>query len=239
MKSNQLIIKTKPFELKAWALLLAIIGTILIVITPAVKAQEVHPVLEFPQMGLDDASTYRDYTTRFYRDSEGNTIQISINQNTGRIMNIWADAVNESISFTVRDTTGHPAYLVWDSQGAKVFSKGAARYVQYQLLTKVTSLDLGLFILGSMRIERDFGYQNRHSHPFDSEPFIVAEFISLIDNVKKLPASVQVRHLALLNAESLEELYSRLVPQIKHQSNSQACVFDSILRVVSIQNLFG
>src|SRR5574341_1044135 len=91
-------------------------------------AQDIPAVLEFPQVGLDDASTYRGYTTRFFKDSEGNTLQIYLNQNHGRMVNLWADAANESISFTARDRAGQPAILTWDLPTAKVISEGKTRY---------------------------------------------------------------------------------------------------------------
>lgn len=216
--------KDKISVLKARALLPAIIAIILMSTTSYAIAQEAHPVLEFPQVGLDDTSTYRGYATRFYQDSEGNTVQIYINQNNGRVMNLWADAANESMSFTARDSAGQPAIVEWDSPKAKVTSAGKTRYVQYSLLSKTPSLDVGLFVLNTMRIERDFQYFKRHTLPFDSEPFIAKELTDLIGSLERLPANVRDRHLALLNAESLDELRARLIPQIKRQSTSLVVV---------------
>ncbi|NOZ03189.1 MAG: hypothetical protein GXO92_01080 [FCB group bacterium] len=216
--------KNKSSGPKGRRLLLLITSLILLNILPSIKAQAVPPVLEFPQIGLDDTSTYRGYTTRFFRDSEGNTVQISINQNTGRVMHIWADAANESMSFTARDTTGQPAKLGWGSKGAEMLSEGTTRYVQYGLLAETPALEMGLFILNTMRFERDFGYQNRHTLPFDSEPFVMNELTDLIDNLEQLPADVRDRHLALLNAQNLAELRSRLVPKIKRLSESQVLI---------------
>ena len=216
--------RNKPYGIKNRVLLPLIMSFVVINMTPGIQAQTVPPVLEFPQIGLDDTSTYRGYTTRFFRDSGGNTVQISLNQNTGRVMNIWADAANESMSFTARDTTGRPAKLRWGSQGAEMLSEGTTRYVQYELLSEAPALDMGLFILNTMRFERDFGYQNRHTLPFDSEPFIMNELTDLIDNLEQLPANVRDRHLALLRAKTPEELRSRLVPEIKRRSTSQVLV---------------
>ncbi len=116
--------------LKIWALLLVITGLILMTTNSTAMAQEVHPVLEFPEVGLDDTATYRGYTTRFFQDSEGNTLQIYIKQEEGRVVNLWADAANESISFTVRDGEGQPASLTWDSLAAKLTAEGKMRYVE-------------------------------------------------------------------------------------------------------------
>lgn len=212
--------KDKFSQPKLWAPLLVIIGIILMSTKPTATAQEVPPVLEFPQPGLDDASTYRGYTTRFFRDSDGNTLQIYIKQNSGRVVNIWADAANESISFTARDGEGQPAVLTWDSPVAKLSAEEKMRYVQYSLLSKQLTLDFGLFVLNTMRIERDYQYFKRHTLPFDSEPFIAKELTDLIGNLKRLPANVRDRHLALLNAKSLDELRSRLTPEIERQSGS-------------------
>jgi hypothetical protein len=188
-------------------------------------AQEVSPVLEFPEAGLDDTSTYRGYTTRFFRDSAGNALQIYINQNNGRIVHLWADAANESISFTARDTAGQPANLTWDSPSAKLSSQGKTRYVQYTLSSKDPVLDIGFFLLGSMRKERDYQYQQRHLLPFGAEPFIEDELIALIENIERLPEKIRRRHLALLNAKNTAELHTRLVPQITaRQDESRSIV---------------
>ena len=144
--------KAKTSTLKVWALLLAIIWIILI--TPKLNAiaQEVPPVLEFPQSGLDDTSTYRGYTTRFFQDSKGNTLQIYIKQEEGRVVNLWADAANESISFTARNGEGQPASLSWDSPAARLTAEGKMRYVEYSLISKTPTLELGHFVLNTMRL---------------------------------------------------------------------------------------
>ncbi|MGH7699650.1 MAG: hypothetical protein ACREMJ_03895, partial [Gemmatimonadales bacterium] len=67
------------------------------------------PVLEFPEPGLDDPATYRDYHTRFFRDARGNALQIYLRLDAGRVVHLWANAANESIGFTARDTAGRPA----------------------------------------------------------------------------------------------------------------------------------
>jgi hypothetical protein len=42
-------------------------------------------------------------------------------------MNLWADAVNESISFTARNASAQPAELTWLSESAQVFATGQSR----------------------------------------------------------------------------------------------------------------
>jgi len=210
--------------LKIWALLLTIISIFLAITQRIAIAQEVPPVLEFPQSGLDDTTTYRGYTTRFFQDTEANTLQIYIKQNSGRIVNIWGDAANESISFTARDDKDKAATLTWGSPGAKVVSKGRIRYIQYMLSSNVSKLVIGHFVLGTMRIERDFQHFKKHTLPFDSEPYITKELPELVGNLKQLPEDVRARHLTFLNAESLEDLRSRLVPQIIPQSKTNVLV---------------
>ena len=69
-------------------------------------ARDTPPVLEFPTPGLDDPAAYEGYTARLYRDSRGNSVEIYIEGKTGRVVHLWADGLNESIGFTVRDSGG-------------------------------------------------------------------------------------------------------------------------------------
>ena len=225
MKFEQFITKAKLSIFKVRALLLVFIAIALMNTKSGTLAQEIPPVLEFPQVGLDDISTYRGYITRFFQDSEGNTIQIYINQNTGRIVNIWADAANESISFTVRDTSGQPVELTWLSEGAEVSSRGRLRFVQYTLTSESTSLDIGLFLLGSMRKERDYQYFQRHLQPFGAEPLIENELNELIGHIEGLPDKDRSRHLTILKVKNTNKLRSRLVPQVtSSKSESRSIV---------------
>src|SRR5919109_874900 len=81
---------------------------------PPPPAKRVTPVLAFPEPGMDDSAAYQGYTTRFFRDAAGNTVQIYMNRRDGRVVHLWADADNESIGFTARDTAGRPVPLRWD-----------------------------------------------------------------------------------------------------------------------------
>lgn len=179
-----------------------------------IAAQEIKPLLEFPQRDLDDTATYRGYTTRFFRDADGNAVQISINHNTGRVVNLWADAANESISFTARDPNGNSAKLFWGSEGATVEAEGKRRYLQYALTTEASAIEVGLFLLASMRKERDFQYFGKPLLAFDAEPYIENEYTELLKNLERLPIPEQIRHLSWLNAGSVEQLRSRLHPLI-------------------------
>ena len=139
---------------------------------------EAPPVLRFPEAGLDDSAAYEGYQARLYRDSRGNTVEIYIDGKTGRIVNLWADALNESIGFTVRDTGGQAttAAVAFGAEPATVGGdggQGGRRWLRYQLTVRGgRSIHIGQFLLGSMRIERDFGYANRGRDPIDAPSFV-------------------------------------------------------------------
>src|SRR2546423_14908872 len=69
----------------------------------------VPPYLAFPEPGLDDPAAYEGYATRVYRDASGNALQVYLNRRTGRVVDLWADALDESAGFTARDSAGAPA----------------------------------------------------------------------------------------------------------------------------------
>src|ERR671914_553496 len=138
-------------------------------------ARQALPVLAFPEPGLDDSAAYQGYQTRFFRDAAGNTLQIYINSRDGRIVHLLADADNESIGFTARDAAGSPVPLRWGSEGAEVSRAGATRALEYQLVADAPFVRLGLFLLGSMRVERDFQYAGRHRGPYSGLPFALQE----------------------------------------------------------------
>ncbi|MHC4310670.1 MAG: hypothetical protein ACYSSN_12070, partial [Planctomycetota bacterium] len=213
--------KLRFYTTKTFTMLLFIIILNLPDTKGIVTAQEAPPVLEFPQSGLDDAATYRGYTTRFFQDSEGNTLQISLNWKNGRVVNLWADAANESISFTIRDSKGQPAELTWLSERALVNKAGLNRFVEYTLSAKSSVLDIGHFLLASMRKERDYQYFKHHLQPFDAEPYIEDDFNELIDHIEQLPEKKRRLHLSLLKAKDTDELRPRLVPRITFSKDEQ------------------
>lgn len=211
---------------RGWVMLIALVGSLLLMTPPAIT-QQVDPVLEFPQIGLDDTSKYRGYATRFFRDSEGNTLQLVINQNEGRVVHLWADAANESISFSARDAVGQPAKLSWISRSAELSSVEKTRYVQYTLSAESPVLEIGHFLLSSMRKERDFQYHQKHKLQFDAEPYIEPELMELIRHLERLPPEARNRHLAALAAKSVAELRARLLPEVifrKDQSHSTVLI---------------
>ena len=172
------------------------------------------PVLTFPERGLDDPAAYEGYATRFYRDSKGNTVQVYLDGRSGRVVQVWADAFNESLGFTARDGAGRPARVTWGADDATVSDSGATRTIEYRLTADASRLDLGWFVLGSMRVERDFQYPRLHLRPFTSPPFRVAEESTLVAALASLPPDEQARHLEQLGARTVAELRGRLQPTV-------------------------
>ena len=172
------------------------------------------PVVEFPEAGLDDPAAYEGYSTRFFRDSSGNTLQIYIDARTGRVVHLWADAANESAAFTVRDTTGAPADVEWGAGTAVATARGDVRGLQHTLRSDLDALDVGWFLLGTMRQERDFQYSESHLRPYGEPRYLLPELTGFITSLGQLPRTARERHLGLLDARSTEELAARLEPQL-------------------------
>ncbi len=172
------------------------------------------PVLEFPEAGLDDPAAYEGYSTRFFRDSRGNTLQIYRNDRDGRVVHVWADAANQSAAFTVRDVAGRPAAAGWGGPGAATESYGRFRVLRHRLAWESSGLEIGWFLLGTMRQERDFQYLEWHRKPYADSPFMLSELTGLMNSLDRLPAGERARHISLLGARDLEELRTRLQPHV-------------------------
>jgi hypothetical protein len=148
---------------------------ILLVLLLAAQAAQTPPYVAFPQPGLDDPAAYEGYTTRVYRDASRNAVQIYLDGKTGRVVHVWADALDESIGFTVRE-----AAVGFGAGEATVGATGGRRWLRYGLTAQGgRSIRIGQFLLGSMRIERDFGYAGRVRDPLDAPPFVVSEMRQL------------------------------------------------------------
>jgi hypothetical protein len=200
-----------------------------LVLLQAVPAlpQELQPpraiaaVLEFPEAELDDSAAYEGYRTRFYRDVRGNVMQVYLNQRHGRVVNLLANAANESVSLTVRDTAGGPARLRWGTDQAQAESTTQGSTIEYTLVTESPAVELGRFLLGSMRLERDFQYHEGHLRPFDAPSIEQPELLEAIAHLERLTESERKIHLSLLNAESVEALRQRFRPAVTaNQSDS-------------------
>ncbi|MEA2705717.1 MAG: hypothetical protein QOH22_505, partial [Gemmatimonadaceae bacterium] len=178
------------------------------------QTRTVQPVLAFPEPGLDDPAAYQGYQTRFFRDSKGNVVQIYLDARRGRVVNLLADAVDESVGFTVRDRAGKPLRLEWGSSDAVITESGSRRTIEYQLIATAPQAVIGWILLGSMRVERDLGYSGREPDPFEWPTFRLREEEDLIANLEKLPPAERDAQLRLLNAGYVEDLRARLVPDI-------------------------
>jgi hypothetical protein len=186
------------------------------------QSRAVKPVLAFPEPGLDDPAAYQGYQTRFFRDALGNVIQIYLDTKSGRVVNLLADAVNESVGFTVRDGAGQPIRLEFASPTAAISTAGhwtvehpgRHRTIEYTLVANAPAVDIGWILLGSMRVERDLQYSSRHLQPYGAPTFRLPEQEELIENLAKLPAAERDRHLRMLRASDASMLRARLNPVI-------------------------
>jgi hypothetical protein len=172
------------------------------------------PVLSFPEPGVDDTAAYQGYQTRFYRDANGNTVQIYIEPKGARVVNLWADASDESLGFNVRDPAGRAPRVDWAADSAVAGDSGAVRTLEYRLTARSRRVALGWFLLGTMRVERDFQYGKTHLQPYGRGAYYVAEESTLVANVGRLPADERRRELELLGASGIGELRARLLPAI-------------------------
>jgi len=172
------------------------------------------PVLSFPEPGVDDTAAYQGYRTRFYRDAKGNTVQIYVEPKGARVVNLWADAADESLGFNVRDPAGRTVRVDWAADSALAGDSGTVRTLEYQLTARGRRATLGWFLLGTMRVERDFQYGKTHLRPYGRGTYYVAEESTLVANVARLPADERQRELALLGAHGVGELRARLLPAI-------------------------
>ena len=179
----------------------------------AVTARPVAPVLAFPDPALDDTAAYRGYQTRFFRDAARNTLQIYMDQRSARVVHLLADADNASIGFTARDAAGQTAALDWGAPGATIAASGRTRRFTHDLLGHTPALHVGSFVLGSMRVERDFQYFQHVGDAFRRIPYAIDDVDHLIGALDSAPPDVRSRHLARLRARTLAELQARLYPR--------------------------
>ena len=179
------------------------------------------PVLAFPEPGLDDSAAYQGYQTRLFRDARGNTVQIYLDARADRVVHLWADAEDESFGFTARGAGGRPAALQWDGAGARVSRSARSRSLEHALVANDRRIDIGWFLLGSMRVERDLQGANRQKSPFANAPFALPEFDRLFAALATLDPAERQRHLAQLSAANDAELRARLRPHLSsHRAGS-------------------
>jgi hypothetical protein len=185
-----------------------------VVLLSQLAAARQSPVLTFPEPGVDDTASYQGYQTRFYRDAAGNTVQIYIEGRAGRVVHLLANADNESIAFTARDPRGRPLTLVWANPVVQTTMTGRMRTMTHHLVAEAPAVDIGWFLLGSMRVERDFQYWGKHREPFHSPAFTVAELDRLLEALARLSPTARLRHLTHLRAPDVETLRRRLHPRV-------------------------
>lgn len=180
----------------------------------AVPMRRTFPVLVFPERGMDDSAAYAGYQTRFFRDAAGNTVQVYIDQRAGRIVHLLADAEDESVGMSPVDGSGHPVAIGWRDSAAEVARDGNRRIFQHHLVAHAARIRLGDFLLGSMRVERDFQYAREHHREFGGNPFVLPEYARLVSALQRIAPAERERHLALLHATSMDQLRGRLRPAI-------------------------
>jgi hypothetical protein len=188
----------------------------------AAPAQQTLPVLSFPEAGLDDSVAYQGYQTRFFRDAAGNTVQIY--QRGGRLVHLWANADNESLALTVREASGEAAPLRWGAEAAEVSAPSGTRSLEHEVVADAPHIHLGWFLLGSMRVERDFQHAGRHTAPFAGEPFSLPEIDRLLAALQQLDPAQRHRHLAILGASDVAALRGRLQPRISTRDDDTSWV---------------
>src|SRR4030081_3861188 len=111
------------------------------------QTHTVQPVLAFPEAGLDDPAAYQGYQTRFFRDTKGNVVQVYLDARRGRVVNLLADAVDESVGFTVRDRAGKPLRLEWGPRDAVGSQSGTRRTIEYQLVANSSQVVIAWILL--------------------------------------------------------------------------------------------
>ena len=182
--------------------------------TATLPATRTLPVLAFPERGLDDSAAYQGYQTRLFRDADGNSVQIYLDARADRVVHLWANAEDESFGFTARGAGGRPAALRWDGAGALVSRTPRTRTVEHALVAVTPRIDIGWFLFGSMRVERDLQHANRQKSPFADAPFQLPEIERLLSALAALDPAERQRHLALLHATNMQELRARLRPNV-------------------------
>ncbi|MEP6990024.1 MAG: hypothetical protein ABJA80_03770, partial [bacterium] len=103
--------------------------------------------------------------------------------------------------------------------GARIGRAGPARWLEHALIAHDARIDLGWFLLGSMRVERDLQYAARQNTAFADAPFALPEIGRLLDALHALPPAERAAHLALLNAPTEAVLRARLRPRIASHGN--------------------
>ena len=187
--------------------------TALLLAQLALPVRPIQPVLHFPDPVLDDTAAYRGYRTRFFRDAARNTLQVYVDDRSARVVHLMADADNASIGFTARDGTGRTASLAWGGPGGRISADGRSRRFEHRLTAASPVLHLGWFLLGTMRVERDFQYEQRAAGAFANAPYHIPDVDAMLTAMATLDAPTRTRHLQRLHANSVDAVRERLSPR--------------------------
>lgn len=206
-------IKTMP-NTRLRPLGFALVSVSLVGAAPSPAQTRVQPILGFPEQGVDDPAAYQGYQTRFFRDTKGNVVQVYLDARSGRVVNLLADAVDESVGFTVRDAGGKPIRLEWGSADAVTSQAGDRRTIEYQLVANARQIYIGWILLGSMRVERDLGYSGRGLELYDWPTFRLREQEELIANMERLDPAERQKQIGLLGTGFTSDLRARLEPDL-------------------------
>ena len=97
---------------------------------PRAEGEIQPPVLAAPEAGLDDPAAYEGYATRFFRDSEGNSFQIYLDNRVGRVVHVWADSavVDRELLEVGQDRQGKLRGPSVSSQLVRLRLDGGGRY---------------------------------------------------------------------------------------------------------------
>ena len=201
------------------------------------SATPARPVLAFPDSGLDDRLAYAGYDTRFFRGADRNTVQIYLDRREGRVVHLLANAENESLGFSARTPAGAPAELRWASTDAVVWSEGRRKLLAYTLESETADVQIGRFVLHSMRVERDVQHFKEHRRPFSDAAYALPEYSALADAIETQPARIQRQSLTALGAVSTAQLRAHFTPTIRRRSSATAPVVIEQLALDALDTL--
>jgi hypothetical protein len=188
-----------------------ILSSLLLMAQLSAPARLVAPVLAFPEPGLDDSASGARRACIATRPAHA---QVYLDRREGAWCTCWPTPRTHPWG-SARERRPAPAPLRWDALRATVARTGRRRILRYAVASDAHSLTLGWFVLGSMRVERDFQHEKRHHRPFTDPAFTLPEFSRLIAALASLPPVVRARHLAALRATTMDELRGRLHPTVQ------------------------
>ncbi len=175
-------------------------------------ANTIKPLISIPEKYVDDLDAYKDYSTLFFKDCNENVVQIYYDALSGRVVNLLANSMNESVGFTLKTQKklNLPEGKLYPKiTQAKSYKHGNYTVFEYILVLNTNRIEVGHFLLSSMRFERDFQYSKLHLQPFKSirYSFIPQEFHEFMKLVKE-------KNLNIYN-----EIYNTLFIDVKKINN--------------------